>query len=849
MEGVDERVFSALLSTWPDASRVKSRDICVGATPCGVGCGALTLSMSQAASECGTVVHHSDASTVPPMFQPAWKATPARGRDRLNAIGGDMFSPMKLQQMFLTPNVSSEKENAEGPSMEAAPPTKTEFTFRARNVPSSTPMPSRSSSKGAMTRTTPSTPGGPHMPLRLINVPFDANIRSGLEQLAEECSREASRDEEESLSASASHSSLQDLRQNKRMRMASQETSNGGRMARFPLSYKNDNHQATPARPVSGSFPRSILKGGSLGETPRVQASRSISFMDQKHPRSTASNATAQTARMDRMLQELEQMNLSRSQPAPEDRSQMTNASFRITRDKLVEVLTDAVPWEPDWRTLKKIDLRARQLESCIALSEHLPHVQEVWLDHNQVSFAMGIPSSVRLLTASHNVMSELTSFEHLKRLRVLDVCHNEFASLMPFVHLTELRELRADHNRITDLRGLEQCTSLRRLSLAHNELGGCVDVSGMCWPALESWSLAHNRIHTIAGLESVAALQELDADDNQLTTLPLTRTMPQLRVLRLCDNTALDTLDVSCMPHLRVLYADRCRLASIEALSTARDLRHLSLRQQGTRVRLPLPVPRSLQRLYFSGNAVRANQLFLSPMPSLVYLELAGCQLTSVSSELQDQTPALRSLNMDHSLFTSLPSLRPWRRLKRLSIVGCRIDTLESIVRSIHGMTELCVLDLRTNPCTLGLYPPMILPLNAPDGTSGPPVPHPAIVQPDAARAAEQAAQTRLRAVQSFAERSQFHKRTMLVPPEPTVEAPVESEHVKDSARTASLFHAADKHFQSTLPGHLLQKRRVYRGLCGMACNTLTWLDGLEIDEQDILRAEQQLRRLDRDT
>ena len=145
----------------------------------------------------------------------------------------------------------------------------------------------------------------------------------------------------------------------------------------------------------------------------------------------------------------------------------MTNASFRITRDKLVEVLTDAVPWEPDWRTLKKIDLRARQLESCIALSEHLPHVQEVWLDHNQVSFAMGIPSSVRLLTASHNVMSELTSFEHLKQLRVLDVCHNEFASLMPFVHLTELRELRADHNRITDLRGLEQCTSLR-LSLIH---------------------------------------------------------------------------------------------------------------------------------------------------------------------------------------------------------------------------------------------------------------------------------------------------------------------------------------------------------------------------------------------
>ena len=43
----------------------------------------------------------------------------------------------------------------------------------------------------------------------------------------------------------------------------------------------------------------------------------------------------------------------------------------------------------------------------------------------------------------------------------------------------------------------------------------------------------------------------------------------------------------------------------------------------------------------------------------------------------------------------------------------------------------------------------------------------------------------------------------------------------------------------------HVLQKRQVYRGLCGMACAPLTWLDGLEISDADVHRAERQLKLL----
>jgi len=375
--------------------------------------------MSDAASDYGTVVHRSDVSTVPPMFQPAWKATPAR--DRFTGMGGDMFSPLKLQQMFHTPSPSSRDENVEAlpaPALLGPVPSQREFTFRARNVPSSTPMPPRPASHGRP----PSTPGGPPVPLRLIHMNVDARIRSGLEQLAEEKSREASRDE-------SSPMPDLDLRENKRMRLGSYAPNE----RRFPLAYRHS--AVTPRAPSSGSFPRSILKGGTaLGETPRGPASRSISFADQLPSR--IAELTPRTARLDHVLEELEHMNLTqsvRARPAPSEteRSVATNASFRLTKDKLVELLTDVAPWEPDWETLKKIDLRARRLESCIGLSEHLPQVEEVWMDHNLVAFAMGLPPSVRVLTASHNRLSELASFEHLQRLEVLDVSHNELTSLL----------------------------------------------------------------------------------------------------------------------------------------------------------------------------------------------------------------------------------------------------------------------------------------------------------------------------------------------------------------------------------------------------------------------------------
>ena len=836
-------------------------------------------------SQEGTVIQRSDASSLPPVLQPAWKASPAKGRGRLMAIGGDMFSPIKLQQMFHTPSPESLEKGVE--QMHEAPtpapargdagaalPRESAFTFRAEHparYAESTPYASVRSRVNAL----PSTPGGPHVPLRLFNLRMDERVRSGLEQLVEE--RDADLSVDESLS-------MQNPHEHKRARLGSatpaqHDTPSAMRRdsatprappKRIPLSYRSSNVPEEPSAPRSSTLvtprasepkrlpsdpPRSILKKPSLASALRNDgSSRSISFADQAHPtrrpprsaQRTPRAMTPRTARLENVLEELEQMNITRSTSAAAERS-LADASFGVARNKMLELLTDAAPWEPDWRRLRRIDLRARRLESCIGLAEFLPNVEEVWLDQNEVAFATGLPPSVRVLCASSNKFTELASFEHLRALEVLDVSGNELASLAPFAALRSLRELRADHNRIASLAGVERLERLRTLSVAHNALQGTLDLGRTHWGALEQLHLAHNaltHVHALGALST--SLHTLDVESNALRTLGAERVMHALAVVRVSGNTALCELGVDLYPALRTLYADACALREVHGLARATQLRSLSLRQQRRPLACPLPALRSVQRLFLSGNALTDAQLLGAAHPALLYLELAGCQLTAVPASLAQDAPNLRTLNLDHNHIDTLPPLRAFPRLKRLSAVGCRLARLEGIAQAVHEAPALSVLDTRTNPCTLGLYPPLLIPVDTDaqlDAAALPPVPNAAVVQPDSAHLARRASEAETRAARALADRSQFHKRTALVPPEPSGGA--SGAHAAAmGARATDMYIAADERFAATLPRALATQRRVYRGLCGMACGTLTWLDGLELRAEDVAEAEWRVRQ-----
>jgi len=58
----------------------------------------------------------------------------------------------------------------------------------------------------------------------------------------------------------------------------------------------------------------------------------------------------------------------------------LTECSFGVAHDQLVQVITDVQAFEPHWRELKMIDLSNRKIESVARLKELLPRLESLRL-------------------------------------------------------------------------------------------------------------------------------------------------------------------------------------------------------------------------------------------------------------------------------------------------------------------------------------------------------------------------------------------------------------------------------------------------------------------------------------
>ena len=97
----------------------------------------------------------------------------------------------------------------------------------------------------------------------------------------------------------------------------------------------------------------------------------------------------------------------------------LTECSFGVAHDKLVQVITDAQPFEPHWEDLSSIDLSKKALDSVARLKEFLPKldaltlcVVDTWREirtdgmdrnGNQLAWLSGLPGSLRTLGVASN--------------------------------------------------------------------------------------------------------------------------------------------------------------------------------------------------------------------------------------------------------------------------------------------------------------------------------------------------------------------------------------------------------------------------------------------------------------
>ncbi|KAG8727569.1 hypothetical protein FRC12_022398, partial [Ceratobasidium sp. 428] len=279
----------------------------------------------------------------------------------------------------------------------------------------------------------------------------------------------------------------------------------------------------------------------------------------------------------------------------------LTECSFAVAHDRLVQLITDVHPYQPYWEPLGEIDLAKKGIESLARLKEFLPNLDRLDVRGNELTYLSGIPERLRELNVSMNQLTSLTSYAHLVNLEVLDISNNRVDSIGQLKCLRHLRELSAAGNTISDLSGIAQTITLTKLNLKGNSLKS-VSLEDCSWPHIENIDFSDNGMKSIVGLSNLTTLVTLNLDHNAIGTLNIDGPLPRLRVIRLSDNK-LSELDCSSFTNLRTLYADNNRLGHIRHADKARRLENLSLRNQSGRgLRLSVADIRDVKRMYLSG-------------------------------------------------------------------------------------------------------------------------------------------------------------------------------------------------------------------------------------------------------
>ena len=55
----------------------------------------------------------------------------------------------------------------------------------------------------------------------------------------------------------------------------------------------------------------------------------------------------------------------------------LTECSFAVSHDRLVQLITDVEPYEPCWENLQAVDLSSKGVDSLVRLKEFLPQLDE----------------------------------------------------------------------------------------------------------------------------------------------------------------------------------------------------------------------------------------------------------------------------------------------------------------------------------------------------------------------------------------------------------------------------------------------------------------------------------------
>ncbi|KFH48562.1 Septation initiation network scaffold protein-like protein [Hapsidospora chrysogenum ATCC 11550] len=379
-----------------------------------------------------------------------------------------------------------------------------------------------------------------------------------------------------------------------------------------------------------------------------------------------------------------------------------------MTIRNLVDKLSEVEPSEAYWEDLAELDLQDKQLSSLHMLDEFCGKIVRLDASKNALGHLDGVPPTVRELKVSQNMLTELTSWDHLQNLQYVDVSGNEVTSLSALKNLVHLRSIRADNNQLTSLDELDRHDGLLSLRARGNQIE-YVDFANLQLKRLTELDVAGNQIRSVRNVELLPELSRLKLSGNRLETFTVSGTVTSLRQLDVTDND-LSELDLSNLPGLHSLYADRNCIKKLNGSDRARRLDSLSLREQRGDEPMDLcflSAAYEIRKLFLSGNYLGVFDPRVDFL-NLQLLELANCGLQTLPEKVGQLMPNLRTLNLNFNGISDLSPLRFIPRLKKLLAAGNRLADSTAVTELLIDFPHLTQLDLRDNLVTLGFYAPL---------------------------------------------------------------------------------------------------------------------------------------------
>ncbi|BDX08280.1 leucine-rich repeat domain-containing protein [Planctobacterium marinum] len=345
---------------------------------------------------------------------------------------------------------------------------------------------------------------------------------------------------------------------------------------------------------------------------------------------------------------------------------------------------------------------------------EHLTALLKLDLWSNSIADISPLAAMLQLenLHLSHNPITDLSYLSGLVNLNELSLVEISATDISALVNLTNLHSLNLNSNNFEDYSPIEELTQLRELYLRNNQLSDIAMLSSLS--SLWQLNLQGNNITDISPLKGLQSLYLLNLIDNQISDISVMPEIKSLGHLYLDNSPVLDLSPVAefgSEHRWDGLSLRGLQLTDINFLSQFEQILSLDVSDNNISDLSPLENLIYNYRLNLSNNQITdISKISLSSAPSLLYLYLAGNQITDVSylSNLKE----LRILDLENNQVLDITALSDLTKVRRVNLNGNQVSEL-SPLGGLGSLTRLYLADNEIIDISMLFEMPQVLTLD----------------------------------------------------------------------------------------------------------------------------------------